>query len=402
MGISSGICLLYLFEFHFLEGASMRKLGGFFCALFAATLALHVTGSNALAVHTMADWVGRNNAPGPNYTFDSQVLNATNTAAPTDDNYVVISPTKIGGQKQAKINFNQDPNRNEFEDPNGPSNVNFPHSYLADLALEGPTLDFSKPLHMEGTLQFDMPEVGEVEPNFCFCWHNSTDTRKRIGLGLSNVTNPPLTPEPDSLRVDLFYSSAAGNGFVWATKDGTQSQEDGNSRVPDGTYSFTFDYVPGNDIFSNDTTGSSMSATITDGTNTFTSTLSPLPNAPWYEDFFPLDRFGVIIRTTGSTATRNGIFDFSISNVTYTGGTDAPVISGDHNDDGIVDAADYVAWRKDPSGHGGDPAGYDAFMSQFGSAGPGSGGAVPEPGAVACCLIGTGAWGAIGRSRRCR
>jgi fermentation-respiration switch protein FrsA (DUF1100 family) len=51
--------------------------------------------------------------------------------------------------------------------------------------------------------------------------------------------------------------------------------------------------------------------------------------------------------------------------------------NGDYNQDGVIDAADYVVWRKSI---GGQPA-YDAWRSQFGNAasGLGSGAAVPEP-----------------------
>jgi autotransporter-associated beta strand protein len=57
---------------------------------------------------------------------------------------------------------------------------------------------------------------------------------------------------------------------------------------------------------------------------------------------------------------------------------------GDHNEDGKVDAADYVAWRKLPDSFGGDPGGYNAFKENFGEGGPGGGGAagVPEPAAL--------------------
>jgi hypothetical protein len=59
-------------------------------------------------------------------------------------------------------------------------------------------------------------------------------------------------------------------------------------------------------------------------------------------------------------------------------------LPGDHNGDGAVDAADYVAWRKDPDSFGGDPDGYDDWRESFGSSGPGDGGqdfgaSVPEP-----------------------
>ena len=71
---------------------------------------------------------------------------------------------------------------------------------------------------------------------------------------------------------------------------------------------------------------------------------------------------------------------------------------GDFNQDGSVDAADYVVWRKSPSNFGGDPGGYNTWRANFGSSlGPGSGGAltsaeplsaaVPEPASVVLCLF---------------
>jgi autotransporter-associated beta strand protein len=61
---------------------------------------------------------------------------------------------------------------------------------------------------------------------------------------------------------------------------------------------------------------------------------------------------------------------------------------GDYNGDNKVNAADYVTWRKNPSGpgNGGDPGGYITWRENFGpAAGSSSGlsdlepGAVPEP-----------------------
>jgi hypothetical protein len=62
-----------------------------------------------------------------------------------------------------------------------------------------------------------------------------------------------------------------------------------------------------------------------------------------------------------------------------------PVLEGDYNEDGKVDAADYVVWRKNPGAFGGDPAGYNAWRTNFGrtsGGGASSAGAaaVPEPG----------------------
>jgi hypothetical protein len=60
----------------------------------------------------------------------------------------------------------------------------------------------------------------------------------------------------------------------------------------------------------------------------------------------------------------------------------SPVLPGDHNGDGAVDAADYVAWRKNPDAFGGDPDGYNDWQENFGVGGGGSSAndaAVPEP-----------------------
>jgi hypothetical protein len=74
--------------------------------------------------------------------------------------------------------------------------------------------------------------------------------------------------------------------------------------------------------------------------------------------------------------------DFSLD------GPGAVGLPGDYNSDGAVDAADYVVWRKNPAGFGGDPAGYNTWRTNFGrTAGAGSAlgaGAVPEP---ASCLM---------------
>lgn len=71
--------------------------------------------------------------------------------------------------------------------------------------------------------------------------------------------------------------------------------------------------------------------------------------------------------------------------------TVAPMgIPGDHNENGVVDAADYVLWRKSPSSYGG-PAGYTAFYENFGTSAPqnGSGSqAAPEPGTLLLLMLG--------------
>ena len=72
-------------------------------------------------------------------------------------------------------------------------------------------------------------------------------------------------------------------------------------------------------------------------------------------------------------------------------------LDGDYNDDGTVDAADYVVWRRTD----GSPAGYNTWRANFGMSSPGDGSgngstAVPEP--AAWWLAGLGLLGmAIGR-----
>jgi len=64
-------------------------------------------------------------------------------------------------------------------------------------------------------------------------------------------------------------------------------------------------------------------------------------------------------------------------------------LAGDFNHDNVVDAADYVVWRKNPVGNGGDPGGYNTWRQNLGRTNPGSGGgAVPEPASIAMLAIG--------------
>jgi hypothetical protein len=65
--------------------------------------------------------------------------------------------------------------------------------------------------------------------------------------------------------------------------------------------------------------------------------------------------------------------------------------TGDFNDDGVVNAADYVTWRK----FDGTQAGYDNWRINFGSTSPGSGSAhppVPEPSAVSLLMLAALGW----------
>jgi Carbohydrate family 9 binding domain-like len=76
---------------------------------------------------------------------------------------------------------------------------------------------------------------------------------------------------------------------------------------------------------------------------------------------------------------------------------DAPSLPGDYNGNGAVDAADFVVWRENPAAHGGDPAGYNTWRTNFGrtsGAGSGLGGGTvsPEPATLALLVLLTTPW----------
>lgn len=68
----------------------------------------------------------------------------------------------------------------------------------------------------------------------------------------------------------------------------------------------------------------------------------------------------------GTTTVNGGTL---LVNGTHTGGSTYTVNGalGDYNLNGVVDAADYVLWRKNPGDHGGDPDGYNTWRQNFGN-----------------------------------
>ncbi len=114
-------------------------------------------------------------------------------------------------------------------------------------------------------------------------------------------------------------------------------------------------------------------------------------------DNFSFDTFQVRPSMAATTAE---VFDTSLFKVEFITSSKPPGLAGDYNNNGAVDAADYVLWRNNPNSlenEGASPgvvdqADYTFWRSQFGkTAGGGaalSDAAVPEPGALVLMAIG--------------
>ena len=130
--------------------------------------------------------------------------------------------------------------------------------------------------------------------------------------------------------------------------------------------------------------------------------------AQWNSGDLPQEVLDSVIQIRIGTALTYAIFDnFQLSVEPAPEG-----VEGDYNNDGVVDAADYVTWRRggplanevaDPGTV--SPADYDAWRARFGNtSGSGSGTGsltrVPEPSAITLLAVGIAALSFIGSRRR--
>jgi hypothetical protein len=370
-----------------------RQVGKCACKVIAVCIGVQILGAAAQAVDTMSDWTGVGNTGVGN------------------NNYVVISPTSVGGQMQGVV----------------PLHANIASEYhLADTSLSAPggVLDFRKELHMSGIMTFTNPNA--ILPNMLFGWFDKDDTRHRIGIGFSNITTTSVSPPlAEYLRIDLGWASTnytnpnppptnLGNYFPYVSANGMVGEENLNSVIPSGSHRFTFDYIPGPAGME----GGSMSATVGNFFHVTQpiGTLQPgIPGTlvkPWDTDFFEFDSFGFQQRYRSSFPGHEGPYYLTISDVTYTGGS--ALHAGDFDGDGDVDGADFVAWQTNfPKASGakwadgdadgdGDVDGADFVVWQTNfpfTPGPGTS-PVPEPNSMLLLLIGGLAVVAQRRHRR--
>jgi autotransporter-associated beta strand protein len=179
-----------------------------------------------------------------------------------------------------------------------------------------------------------------------------------------------------------------GSGTTTITGTVAGNTHSGDTRVEGGTLSIANPYLAnGGDIYLS--TGAALNLMFT-GNDTI-------------DELF-IDGMGQQMGLWGAEG--NMAAQFTTPLLTGTGLLDVttgpPVgLPGDYNEDGIVDAADYVVWRKTD----GSQPGYDDWRMNFGrTAGSGSGsslnpGAVPEPSAIALVILGISAAAFARRNR---
>ena len=184
----------------------------------------------------------------------------------------------------------------------------------------------------------------------------------------------PVLPEFDFSRLVLLDMGDGGNSLAEAGEWNVIQTID-MSTVPSGWYRLGLDYDP--------TTGD-VTATFDDQKFMFNTATGLLGS------FFVGYREGITDEQSRLELLNPPIYDLFE--------TAPPVLAGDYNDDGKVDAADYVVWR-----NGGPllnetvtpgsvtPEDYDEWQAHFGNMTPGGGqnsaAAVPEPGSVALAML---------------
>lgn len=210
-----------------------------------------------------------------------------------ENDYTVISSTSVGGTFQSRMS------------PPPPSGT-FPETwYLRDASLAGGPLGFDDALSMSGTITLSSPN--HANPNWFFGWYKSDDYNYRLGFSAAQAVFDP----PNAIRMSI----ARGNGGAAPTPLALTSDGGGsslNATIPDGTYAFSFSYTPG--------ASNNLTVHISSPGTDWRRENQPMDSSgiPWSTpDVF--DRFGFL--QIGATATANDAltFDVIVSDLNYTG-----------------------------------------------------------------------------------
>jgi hypothetical protein len=193
------------------------------------------------------------------------------------------------------------------------------------------------------------------------------------GEGFFNTTSTNLDDVDPSVRDfyrDYYYNNATASDVgIDLTIDGVEPNTEYELRL------WSYDA----DNFSPTPTIWEPDGNTTGQTGNVTNVREPFPTS--------LTDGSTVIRVSSTTTS----LQLKGSTLEGTGGTRlngfelslAPEVGdADYNGDGLIDAGDYVAWRKNPDAFGGDPTGYNNWRTNFGmtSGGGGfSGATVPEP-----------------------
>jgi hypothetical protein len=146
-----------------------------------------------------------------------------------------------------------------------------------------------------------------------------------------------------------------------------------------GSHKFSTDTTTVYSVYSDDTYATVVGTASLDVQDSVQPWMHNRDRVATISDLSPQTDNILYVQFVGSTGNLGYLNDMQIE------ATESPALSGDYNADGIVDAADYVVWRKNPNAHGGD-AGYNTWRTNFdrpagsgSSLGAGAADAIPEP-----------------------
>ncbi len=146
-----------------------------------------------------------------------------------------------------------------------------------------------------------------------------------------------------------------------------------------GSHKFSTDTTTEYSVYSDDTYTTQVGTASLDVQDPVDFSMHNRDRVATISDLSPQTDDILYVQFVGSNGSLGYLNDMQIEST-------AVALAGDYNADGKVDAADYVVWRKDPSAHGGDPAGYNTWRTNFdqppgsgGALGAGAAAAVPEP-----------------------